>query len=122
MACTRKLDYHDSCTLYKGSALYPRVLISSLVERLEKPPFFHSYTSFGIWPRDHYMSLQRSTTGVCHALLWFPEETVPAYSAKASRTNVHYCTMWFRQIIKYVTCLTQGMMPIPTHLSKTHNL
>jgi hypothetical protein len=27
--CTRKLSYHDSCTLCKGSALYPRVVISS---------------------------------------------------------------------------------------------
>jgi hypothetical protein len=28
------------------------------------------------------MSLQRSTTGVCHALLRFPEQTIPACSAK----------------------------------------
>jgi hypothetical protein len=45
----------------KVSALYPRVLISSLAKRLEKPPFCHSYTSFGVWPRDHYMSLPRFT-------------------------------------------------------------
>jgi hypothetical protein len=38
-------------------------VISSLAKRLEKPPFSHSYTSFGVWPRDHYMSLQRFTTG-----------------------------------------------------------
>jgi hypothetical protein len=47
----------------KVSALYPRVVISSLAKRLEKPPFCHSYTSFGVWPRDHYMSLQRFTMG-----------------------------------------------------------
>jgi hypothetical protein len=35
-----------------------------------------------VWPRDHYMLLQRSTTGVCHALLWFPEQMVPTCSAK----------------------------------------
>jgi hypothetical protein len=29
------LGCHDSCTLYKGSALYPRVVISSLAKRLE---------------------------------------------------------------------------------------
>jgi hypothetical protein len=43
--------------------MYPRVVISSLAKRLEKPPFYHSYTSFGVWPRDHYMSLQRFTMG-----------------------------------------------------------
>jgi hypothetical protein len=47
----------------KVSTLYPRVVISSLVKRLEKPPFCHSYTSFGAWPRDPYMLLQRFTTG-----------------------------------------------------------
>jgi hypothetical protein len=43
--------------------VYPRVVISSLAKRLEKPPFYHSYTSFGVWPRDHYMPLQRFTMG-----------------------------------------------------------
>jgi hypothetical protein len=47
----------------KVSTLYPRVVISSLAKRLEKPPFCHSYTSFGVWPRDHYMPLQRFTMG-----------------------------------------------------------
>jgi hypothetical protein len=42
---------------------YPQVVISSLAKRLEKPPFCHSYTSFGVWPRDHYMQLQRFTMG-----------------------------------------------------------
>jgi hypothetical protein len=49
------------------------------------------------------MPLQRSTTGVCHALLWFPEQMVPACSAKVSHTNIPSCTMWFRQFTKYVT-------------------
>jgi hypothetical protein len=47
----------------KVSTLYPRVVISSLAKRLEKPPFCHSYTSFGVWPRDHYMLLQKFTMG-----------------------------------------------------------
>jgi hypothetical protein len=47
----------------KVSAMYPRVVILSLAKRLEKAPFCHSYTSFGVWPRDHYMSLQRFTMG-----------------------------------------------------------
>jgi hypothetical protein len=66
----------------KVSALYPRVVISSLAKWLEKPPFFHSSTCFGVWHRDHYMPLQRFTIGrmpscanvVCSiiALLRFP--------------------------------------------------
>jgi hypothetical protein len=47
----------------KVSTLYLRVVISSLAKRLEKPPFCHSYTSLGVWHRDHYMSLQRFTMG-----------------------------------------------------------
>jgi hypothetical protein len=47
----------------KLSVLYPRVVISSLAKRLEKPPFYHSYTSFGAWSKDHYMPLQRFTIG-----------------------------------------------------------
>jgi hypothetical protein len=44
------------------------------------------------------MALQRFTTGVCHALLQFLEQMVPACSAKVSRTNIPLCTMWFRQV------------------------
>jgi hypothetical protein len=47
----------------KVSALYPQVVISSLAKRLEKHPFWHSYTSFVVWPRDHYMPLQEVTMG-----------------------------------------------------------
>jgi hypothetical protein len=43
--------------------MYPHIVISSLAKRLEKPPFYHSYTSFGAWPRNHYMPLQRFTMG-----------------------------------------------------------
>jgi hypothetical protein len=38
-------------------------VISTLAKRLEKPPFFHSHTSFGAWSRDHYMPLQRFMMG-----------------------------------------------------------
>jgi hypothetical protein len=67
----------------KVSTSYPWVVISSLAKRLEKPHFYHSYTSFGVWPRDHYMSLQRFIMGrmldlaevLCGtiAMLRFPE-------------------------------------------------
>jgi hypothetical protein len=49
------------------------------------------------------MLLHSSTTGVCHALLWFPRQTVPACSAKVSQINVPSCTMCFSQFTKYVT-------------------
>jgi hypothetical protein len=45
----------------KVSTLYPWVVISSLAKWLEKSHFCHSYTSFGAWPRDHYMLSQRFT-------------------------------------------------------------
>jgi hypothetical protein len=57
------------------STRYPRVVISSLAKRLEKPPFCHSYTSFGVWPRDHYIPLQRFTMG--HMLGLAKVVTVP---------------------------------------------
>jgi hypothetical protein len=47
----------------KVNTIYPQVVISSLAKRLEKPHFCHSYTSFGVWPRDHYMALQRFIMG-----------------------------------------------------------
>jgi hypothetical protein len=43
------------------SVMYQRVVISSLAKRLENPIFTILYTSFGVWPRDHYMHLQRLT-------------------------------------------------------------
>jgi hypothetical protein len=60
-ACNRELGYHYSCTLCKCSALYPRVVISSLIVWLENLLFAILYTSFGVWPRDHCMPLQRLT-------------------------------------------------------------
>jgi hypothetical protein len=47
----------------KVSDMYPQVVISSLAKRLEKSHFCHSYTTFGVWPRDHYMPLKRFTMG-----------------------------------------------------------
>jgi hypothetical protein len=44
-----------------------------------------------------------STTGVCHTLLRFSKQMIPAYSAKVSCTNVPSYTMWFRKITKYCT-------------------
>jgi hypothetical protein len=46
----------------KVSILYPLV-ISMLAKRLENLLFAIIYTSFGVWPRDHYMPLQRFNIG-----------------------------------------------------------
>jgi hypothetical protein len=46
-----------------------------LAKRLEKSSFCHPYTSFGVWPRDHYMPLQRFTMGRMPGLT--KEEAVP---------------------------------------------
>jgi hypothetical protein len=78
-------------------------VISSLAKRLQKPPFCHSYISFGVQPTEHYMSLQRSTTGVCHALLWFPDKWSPLTVLRFPAQNGPSYTMWFRQFIKNVT-------------------
>jgi hypothetical protein len=55
------------------SILYPRVVISSLAKPTTR-----------VWPRDHYMLLQRPTTGVCHALLRILTQCGPACSAEVS--------------------------------------
>jgi hypothetical protein len=47
----------------KVSVLYPRVVISSLAERLENLLFAILHTVFGVWSRDHYMPLQMFTMG-----------------------------------------------------------
>jgi hypothetical protein len=86
----------------KVSTLYTRVVVSSLAKRLEKPPFCHSYTSFGVWPRDHYMPLQRFTTGICHALLRFPDKR-PRFQCWDFPHSGSLCTMWFRQFTQNVT-------------------
>jgi hypothetical protein len=47
----------------KVSSLYPHIVISLLRGRLKNLHFTILYTFFGVWPRDHYMSLQRFTMG-----------------------------------------------------------
>jgi hypothetical protein len=47
----------------KVSAMYPHVVILLLAKRLENLLFAILYTSFGVWSKDHYMSLQKFTMG-----------------------------------------------------------
>jgi hypothetical protein len=49
------------------------------------------------------MLLQRSTTGVCHALLWFPDKWSPLAVLKFPTQSGPSYTMWFRQFTKNVT-------------------
>jgi hypothetical protein len=49
------------------------------------------------------MPLQKSTTEVCHALLWFPDKRSPLAVLRFLTQNSPSCTMWFRQFTKYVT-------------------
>jgi hypothetical protein len=48
------------------------------------------------------MLLQRSTTGVCHALLWFPDKRSSLAVLRFPTQSVPCCPMWFRQFTKYV--------------------
>jgi hypothetical protein len=75
--CNRKLNYHDSCTLCNGQWRVPTR--SDFITRrwLENLIFAILHTSFSVWLRAHYMPLQRSTTGVCHALLRIPQQRAP---------------------------------------------
>jgi hypothetical protein len=101
-ACNRKLGYHDCCTRCKGQCPVPT--ISDFITRRwqEKPPFYHSYTSFGVWLRDHYMPLQRPTIGVCWDLLWIPQQR-PHLQCYGFPSKVPSYTMRSGIFTKYVT-------------------
>jgi hypothetical protein len=101
--------------------MYPRVILS-LTKRLEKPPFCHFYTSFGAWPRDPYMLLQRSTTGVCHALLWIPQQRAPLVVLRIPQQRVTLSPCGSGRSQNMSQSMTQRMMTILTQPSKTHNL
>jgi hypothetical protein len=49
------------------------------------------------------MPLQRSTTGVCHALLRFPDKWSLLAVLRFPTQSGPSCTMWFRQFTKNVT-------------------
>jgi hypothetical protein len=51
------IDVH----ITKSSAMYPRVVISSLAKRLDNLLFAILALPFEAWPKDHYMPLQRFT-------------------------------------------------------------
>jgi hypothetical protein len=66
--------------------MYPCVLISSLIGRIENLLYVILYTSFGIWPRDHYMSLQRLTlVHMSYFALGFPLLDITQYPEPLSQ-------------------------------------
>jgi hypothetical protein len=104
------------------STLYPRVVISSLAEQLENLLFAILYTFFSVWPRNHYILLQRSTTGVCHALLWFPEQRIPLLVLwfPAQTSPLVPCDSGSSQSMSQRLITKYGA--IPTQPSTMHNL
>jgi hypothetical protein len=95
----------------KVSALYPRVLILSLAKRLENT-FFHSYTTYGVWPRYHYMSLQRFIMGRMPGL---------AKVVRGTKAMLRFLGVVCGTTTPLAPCGPERMtMPLSTHLSKAH--
>jgi hypothetical protein len=96
----------------KLSTMYPYKVISSLGERLETLLFIIPYISFGLWPRDHYMPLQRFTMGHMLGLV------------KIVCSNI--VMQRFSEVVRGTTnplapCgLGRMTMTLPTHPSKAH--
>jgi hypothetical protein len=105
----------------KVSTLYPWVVISSLAKRQEKPPVCHSCTSFGVWPRDRYMSLERFTMGHMPGLAKLVRGTI---AMLRSPEEVHGSTTPLAPCdpVKVTTPIShsskQGTLPIASLISK----
>ncbi len=105
----------------KVSALYPRVVISSLAKRLEKSLFCHSYTILGVWPRDCYMPLQRFTIGVCNVMrcYGFPWPQAPLVVLRFPLTSDPSCIMWIQVTSSaFPHTIEQDSQPIASLISK----
>jgi hypothetical protein len=75
--CNCKLGYHDSCTLCKSSTMYPRVVISSLAKRLQRPHFAILTLPLVYGPEIttcHYKGLLQEYVMLCYGFLnkWSP--------------------------------------------------
>jgi hypothetical protein len=96
----------------KVYVMYPQVVISSLCGWLENIIFIIIYTSFGVWPRDHYMSLQRFTMSCMSGL------------AKVIHNII--AMLRFLGVVRGTTaplapCEPERIiMSLPTHPSKVH--
>jgi hypothetical protein len=95
----------------KVSAMYPRVVILSQAERLENLIFTIFYTSFGVWLRDHYMSLQMFTMGHVIGFARVVHDTL---------AMLRFPRVVRGTVAPLAPCrLGQITVPIPTHPSKT---
>jgi hypothetical protein len=113
----------------KVSTLYPRVVISSLAKRLEKPPFCHSYTSFGVWHKNHYILLQRFTMGHMPgldkvvrgtiAMLRFPrvvrETTAPLAPCEPRRVTTLISHSTEQDTLPITSLISKQVVPYQTH-------
>jgi hypothetical protein len=104
--------------------MYPWVVILSLAKWLEKPLFYHSYTTFGVWPR----ALHDVTRIYCSSMSCFAMDSSAkgrACSANVSLIKGPSCTMWVRSFTKYVIkydaishSTEQDILPIVFLISK----
>jgi hypothetical protein len=117
--CNRKHGYHDNCTLSKGSALYPRVVISSLAKQLENLLFVILTLPLVYVPEIttcHYKDLLQELVMLCYGS---PVTRVPSSSAKVSS--------WLEPLLHFVDQITscvflhtaeQDSQPIASLISK----
>jgi hypothetical protein len=108
----------------KVSALYPRLVISSLAKWLKKPHFWHSYSSWCMAQR----SLHAVTKVYYRSTSCFATNSLtkgPTCSTKDSLAKSPSCTVWFRQMTKYDTksvanphLIEQDTLPIAFLISK----
>jgi hypothetical protein len=105
----------------KISVLYPWVVISSLAKQLEKHHFCQSYTSFGVWPKDHYKLLQRFTMSRMPGLAKVVCGTIPmlrfAGVVYGTTTPLAPCEpRWVTMPISH--SYEQGTLPTSSSISK----
>jgi hypothetical protein len=103
----------------KVSTLYPRVVISSPGKRLGNLLFAILYSFFGVWPRDHYMLLQRFILGVSSCFATNLPPWAPLAVLRFPLTLGPSCTMWI-QVTYYAFPhgTEQDTLPITSLISK----
>jgi hypothetical protein len=102
-ACNRKHSCHDSYTLCKGSALYPRVVISLLAKRQENLLFAILTVPLVHGPEIttcHYKGLLQELVMLCCG---FPWPRVPPSNAKVSS--------WLEPLLDLVDQITSCIFP-----------
>jgi hypothetical protein len=70
-----------------------------------EPPFWYCYTTFGVWPRDHYMLLQRFTIGHMSGLAKLVYGTIAMLRFLGAWVNGHATSHSFEQFTLPTTSL-----------------